>query len=230
MGLRVLGRRPDLYLPFSRWRYGDDLTFGPATQIVIEGFPRSANSFAVNAFRLAQPTPVAIAHHLHAPAQVIAATRTGIPAVVLVREPRDAIVSYVQWQPHVGVRQAARQYLSFYRSVEPYTDMCVVADFAQVTGDYGAVIERINRMFGTSFARFEHSDENVRRCFEAIEQISREQRGELVESAVARPSAHRRSVKVDVEREFLDRCPPATLAELDAIYADYRALAHRNGR
>ncbi|RMG27959.1 MAG: hypothetical protein D6732_19595, partial [Methanobacteriota archaeon] len=43
---------------------------GARTEIVIEGYPRSANTFAVVAFRLAQNRPVKIAHHLHMEAQI----------------------------------------------------------------------------------------------------------------------------------------------------------------
>src|SRR2546427_7470725 len=58
---------------------------GPGTDILIEGFPRSANSFSVAAFRLAQGPPVEVAHHTHAPANAIAAFRRHIPALILIR-------------------------------------------------------------------------------------------------------------------------------------------------
>jgi len=64
-----------------------------ATELVIEGFARSGNTFAVAAFSLAQPRPVRLAHHLHAPAQVLLAARMGIPCIVLVRDPVDAVAS-----------------------------------------------------------------------------------------------------------------------------------------
>ncbi len=223
-GLASLGSHPSIYLPFGRWRYGADLTFGPQTEIVIEGFPRSANSFAVNAFMLAQRRPVRVAHHLHAPAQVMAAARAGVPAVVLVRAPRDAIVSYLRWQPHVGVRQAARNYLSFYRSVAQHHEHFVAADFEQVTSDFGAVIRRVNARFGSAFVEFDHSEENVRLCFDAIERQSRAQRGDLLETVVARPSAERRALKAKAELEFTSNTPAATREALEAVYVEYQAL------
>lgn len=221
----AVGRHPSLYLPFARRRYGPELAFGPGTEIVIEGFPRSANSFAVNAFWIAQDRPVRIAHHLHAPAQVIAAGRAQVPAIVLVREPSDAIVSYVLWQREIGLRPAARTYLDFYRTLEPYQSSFVVATFDQVTTRFGAVIRRVNHRFGTSFAEFEHTEANTRRCFEAIERISREHRGRLVEAVVARPSAERSALKADAEARFREDTPPAVRRALEDVHQRYAALA-----
>src|SRR5262245_45373054 len=63
---------PAIYLPFARRKYP-----GPSpkvidadTELVIDGYMRSANTFAVYAFQMAQRRPVRLAHHLHAPAQV----------------------------------------------------------------------------------------------------------------------------------------------------------------
>jgi hypothetical protein len=224
-GVAAIGRHPSVYLPFARRRYGRDLAFGPDTEIVIEGFPRSANSFAVNAFRLAQARPVRIALHLHAPAQVLAAGHDRVPAIVLVREPREAIVSYLLWQPGIGVRLATRSYLSFYRTLEPYESSFVVASFGQVTTAFGAVIRRVNHRFGTSFREFEHTDANVRTCFAEIERHSRERRGQLLEAVVARPSAERSALKADADARYLRDTPAATRRTLEEVYQRYATLA-----
>ena len=60
-GKTILARSPTLALPVARLR-GHGEPFDPHVDIVIEGFPRSANSFAVHAFRVAQDRPVRIAH------------------------------------------------------------------------------------------------------------------------------------------------------------------------
>ncbi len=223
--LPALGRRPALYLPFSRWRYGSELAFGSHTEIVIEGFPRSANSFAVDAFRLAQARHVPVAHHLHAPAQVMAAARSGVPAVVLVRDPKPAIVSYLLWERDADPQHAAANYLSFYQSLKSCQDDFVVADFDQVTTDFGTVIGRVNARFGTAFHEFDHSEDNVKRCFEAIERDSRARRGDLRESEVARPSETRKILQLEAELVFERGTAAKTRDELNSVYAHYRSLA-----
>ncbi len=222
----ALGSHPRAYLPLARWRYPENLVFGPDTEIVIEGFARSANSFAVNAFCLAQGRPVHVAHHLHAPAQVMAAGRAGVPAIVLVRDPEAAICSFLLWQPHLRVREAVNAYLRFYRPLEAIEHVYVAATFEQVTGDFGEVIDRVNARFGSSFQRFEHTQENVDRCFQEIETNSRGQRhGELVESVVARPSEARKELKRAVLERYLEQTSPGMRAELDATHDHFAELA-----
>jgi hypothetical protein len=53
-----------------------------------------------------------IAHHLHVPAQVVRAARWQIPSLVLIRRPRDAVLSFAIWDP-ISVDQAlSTTYLS----------------------------------------------------------------------------------------------------------------------
>ena len=75
---------------------GSSRAVTPDKLVVIEGFPRSGNSFARRAFIMAQDETfdvTRIAHHLHVPAQVIRAARWRIPTLVLIRRPKDAVLS-----------------------------------------------------------------------------------------------------------------------------------------
>jgi hypothetical protein len=134
----------------------------PETELVIDGYTRSATTFAVYALQLSQPKPVRLAHHLHAPAQLIAAARRGVPALVLIREPQGAILSQVVREPWVTVAGALIAYSRFYRCLLPYRDRFVIGEFEQVTNDFGAVIRRLNARFGTSFTEFVHTESSVR--------------------------------------------------------------------
>jgi hypothetical protein len=163
---------PGIYLPFARLRYP-----GPSpkvidreTEFVIDGYTRSASTFAVHAFQSAQSRPIRLAHHLHAPAQLIVAARRRIPTIVVIREPEGAVLSQVIREPHVSIRGALVSYERFYSRLLPYAGSFVVGEFEEVTTDFGSVIGRVNDRFGTSFAEFEATEENVRRCFELIKE------------------------------------------------------------
>jgi len=163
---------PAIYLPFARFRYP-----GPSpkvidreTEFVIDGYTRSASTFAVHAFQSAQSRPIRLAHHLHAPAQLIVAARRRIPTIVVIREPEGAVLSQVIREPHVSIRGALVSYERFYSRLLPYAGSFVVGEFEEVTTDFGSVIGRVNDRFGTSFAEFEATEENVRRCFELIKE------------------------------------------------------------
>jgi hypothetical protein len=142
---------------------------GSETELVIDGYTRSAVTFAVFAFQLAQDRPVRLAHHLHAPAQLIEAARRGVPALAVIRAPEGAVLSASIREPYVTPRSAFVAYSRFYESLLPYRSAMVVGEFEEVTADLGAVICRVNQRFGTRFREFDHSPENVRFCFDLVE-------------------------------------------------------------
>ncbi len=202
----IVARYPSLAIPMARRRRHGSL-LGPDTELVIEGFPRSGNSFAVAAFTLAQDRPVAVAHHVHAPAHVIAAIRAGEPSLVVIREPGEAVATFVirhPDDPDISMRQALRGYVRFYRPLLPHRAGFVVGPFGEVTTDFGAVIRRINARFGTTFVEFDHTEENVRACFEAIDRHWRGTgaSGTTLERVVARPSTARDLVKEAVRSRY----------------------------
>jgi hypothetical protein len=168
----VVSERPAIYLPFARRKYP-----GPSpevisheTEFVIDGYTRCASTFAVYAFQLAQPKPVRLAHHLHAPAQLIAAARADVPTLVLIRDPAGVVLSQVIREPGVSIRDALFSYTRFYDKLDRYRSSYVVADFEETTTAFGHVIRRVNERFGTSYAEFDHTDENVARCVELIKE------------------------------------------------------------
>ena len=161
---------PAIYLPFARRKYPGPSpeVISSATELVIDGYTRSASTFAVYALQLAQATPVRLAHHLHASAQLIEAARRRVPAMAVIREPQGAVLSQLIREPDVALRDALVAYARFYESLLACRDSLVVADFTEVTKDFGAVIRRVNERFGTALREFEPTEPNVRQCFELI--------------------------------------------------------------
>jgi hypothetical protein len=190
----------------------------PDTQLLIEGFPRSGNSFARVAFTKAQKEKVRIARPLHVPAQVIRAARWQIPTLVLIRRPRDAVLSFAIRDP-ISVDQALKYYISFYESVERYRDAYILGLFEEVTEDYGQVIKRVNDKFGTTFSLFRHDEENVSKVFAGMETHARKKYGEtLWERKVQRPSAVRERMKHEIEYDLENPKRKKLIAEAEAVY------------
>jgi hypothetical protein len=211
------GKYPAVFSSYYRLK-GEDRVVEPGTELVIEGYPRSANTFCVWAFRQVQPQDVRLAHHLHHPAQVIRAASWKIPTLVLVREPRDAVVSWVMRDPQpVGL--ALKHYITFYETVARYRDAYVLGTFEEVTSDYGAVIDRINGRFGTRFSLFQHTEENVRRVFSRIEERHKARnKGILLETRIARPSTAKAETRQEIEPELEAPKQRKLLAEATTIY------------
>lgn len=152
---------PAVYLPFAAHKYRglSPRVVDDTTEMVLDGYTRSASTFAVYALQLAQERPVRLAHHLHAPAQLIAGVRAGLPTLLVIREPRGAILSQLVREPGVAMRDALVAYVRFHRCLLRYRDGLVVGDFEDVTRDFGSVIRRVNRTFGLALREFVHTPE-----------------------------------------------------------------------
>lgn len=167
-----LAERPGLYLPIARLKYRDAV-LGEETELVIDGFTRSAVTFATTAFQMAQDRPVRVAHTLHSAGHLIASARRGLPALVTVREPDETVLSAVIREPYVSLRQALTAYARFHTRIEPYRSRFVIGTFDEITDDFGGVVRRVNERFGTRFREFEHNEANVSECYLIIEDRAR---------------------------------------------------------
>ena len=219
----LVAPHPAIALPMARLR-GHGVPFGPDTEIVIEGFPRSANSFAVAAFARAQGRKPNIAHHVHAPAQVIAAVKAKVPAIVLIRNPEEAVLEYVIKKPAITIGQALRGYARFYSPLVKHASGFVPGVFDEVTRDFGSVIRRVNERFGTSFREFEHTEENAQATLDEIDRYWRGilGPGKQLEIIVGRPSAVREEIKERLRRDYLaDRLTSAR----NRAHSLYRRIA-----
>lgn len=171
------------------------------TDVVVEGFPKSANSFVTHAFRMPQGRPLQITHHTHAAGVVIAACRKGVPALVLIRQPVDAVSRIALVRPHISLRLLLRGWISFYRPLLPWRGRFAVASFEEVTTDLGAVMTEMNERLGTRFVPFEHTPENEQEAFRALEDdwATRIDPTELGhELNVGRPSHNRDAMTEDI--------------------------------
>lgn len=221
---RHIGEHPLVFRLFYGLRPDyRDLLVDRTTRFVIEGFPRSGNTFAVVAFQQAQREAFGIAHHLHMPAQVMLAARRRIPTLVLARRPADAVLSWAVREPQISLRQAMARYIWFYERVAEYRNAFVVGPFEEVTRDYGAVLERVNARFGTRFVPFDHTEGNVESAFAQIEKVHREKRNRLNEEQIARPSPIKAGMKEALRRGLEAPEMERLTAQAEALY---RGLTH----
>ncbi|NEQ99187.1 MAG: hypothetical protein F6K30_21125 [Cyanothece sp. SIO2G6] len=194
---------------------------------MIEGFPRSANSFSVGAFQFSQASSTSVANHLHAVAQIIRATRFGIPAILLIRSPVSAVLSLRSlnfqtvekrgsYHPALdaNVKTYLVQWIRFYSRVKPFHNDYIIGVFDEVTSDFGTVVDRVNRRFSTSFELFEHTFSNVRAVHEA-------------QGYHAGPSSQRQDFKQRAKQELEAANCEALIAEANALYQEFVELAHQ---
>lgn len=152
----------------------------PDDAVVIDGYPRSANTFACDAFTVAQGHslehavargyPVKMGNHFHSPAQFALARKYGVPAMLVLREPVAAALSWVVFtEGKLTASDALRHYVHFHEPLVRIADAFAVAPFEEVTRDFGKSIARLNAKFGTQFRLFDHSDETQQAIFAEME-------------------------------------------------------------
>jgi hypothetical protein len=225
---RALGDDP-LFLPvvLRATPQGTTRKITDATQLVIEGFPRSGNTFAFFAVKHAERLAgreVAVASHVHTPSQVRLAVGERFPTLVVIRRPVDVVTSLLIAAPHVSVTSALREYIHHHRILLPLRDRYVTGTFDQVTTDFGEVTERINARFGTAFARFEPTEEHTQAVFDAIEENHRVLHGGT-ENVVPRPSAMRRAEKEWLLDQLAAPRYEGLLADAEDVYLEYQKAA-----
>lgn len=218
----TLGCYPRLFYPlYNIVPINRQLAVNHTTQLVIEGFPRSANTFAVLAFEQSQPQKVNISHHMHVPAQIIRAARWQIPSLVLVRQPQDAVASYVMRKPKLSIPDALKCYARFYEIALPYQESYVIAGFEEVVNNFAAVINRVNQKFGTSFVAATPTGQELEGIFEKTSNMAK-QNG-MGEMGIARPSEARNTRKKEIISKIQSPEHQHLLAAAKDIYHKFLA-------
>jgi hypothetical protein len=198
----------------------------PDTAIVMEGFSRSGNTFSAAAFAVANGGSLHVGRHLHGAPHLLRAARLGVPAVALVRDPRDAVLSYLIRRDTLTPSDALLEYADFYRTAWRARESFVVGLFDMVVSDFGAVVDAVNTKFGTSFARYEPTPENEAAAFALVEEMNRlECRGDVVETHVGRPSAARDRRKAELTGLLDSPRLRGRLQRAEDLYRRYEALA-----
>ena len=226
----LLDTYPSLFLAVQKLRlkHARHRIIGPNHKLMIEAFPRSGSSFAPQAFKAANPQDGQhVATHMHRASQVIRASRLGVPALILVRSPRDAVISLLA----LGMQDAQLPILSsheveaclsatllrYARFHERIADVSglAVAGFDEVTEDLGRVIRRLNVKFGTDFMPFNHTEA-------AVSELMKSSKRHLS------PNADRDAIKASLVAAYDSYALLKNRTRADAAYASM--IAKRNAQ
>lgn len=192
------------------------------SDLLIEGFPRSANTYAAWAFMLANPQR-SLARHVHSAAHVLLALRYKVPALVLLRAPEDAIQSLLVRRPELAPKHAVIDYLNFHNTLTSYKSELVIAHFTTVIENFATVIEAVNNFYGCDFQAFAIDDEAAQaRIFAAIDDANKGGHGGAIDTrTVPRPHPGRQQMKVSLR---IDENMPE-LHQARMVYDYLRAAA-----
>lgn len=168
---RIFSRNPLLWRNIQLIRYRNSRLIGqivsPSHHLVLEGFPRSGNSFSVRAFLQANGMrrTWSIAHHFHKLPQILLGVRWQRPTIVLIRNPDEAVLSLFA---HSIIKAVAsvedtqtqlrkfqnlfEHWQHYYEIVYELRDDVVLSDFSTTTQRFDLVLQAANTKFEKDFA------------------------------------------------------------------------------
>lgn len=198
-------RWPRLYLRMARRRNTGKMLVDPATDLMVEGFPRSGNTFLVAWLARTNPS-VRVASHLHSRAHVRMALRHGIPVVVMLRDPLEALASEMVRRRGRGEKTRPEQILwrcrRFYTAVTVHRDDLILSPFEVTTRQPEQVAAEVSRRFGLALDLGSPDDHEA--AFAEVERLAVEKTGSLDELTVGRPSARRDGLAAEVRANLVD--------------------------
>lgn len=146
----TLGNSTTLFFLNKYRNFGDGNIINSKTQLCVEGFQRSGNSYFINFFKMVNDE-IMVAHHYHSAVQLVKATKQQIPAVILIREPKDAIASLITWDNRLNIGTAIASYQQFYNKALPIKKHCLIVHFNELIKGIDPIITKINQRFYTKF-------------------------------------------------------------------------------
>ena len=214
--------KPYLKVLRLRYRGASPVPVSDVHDVCIDAFPRSANTFLINALQLASGGELAIAHHMHSPLQILAAVKYDIPAIVIVRPPLEAFVSLKIKMPGLSFRLMHCVYMQFYRDVLRQSESIVFINYSDVTSNISATVRQICRLIGKK--KIKCRDISEQEVFQAIEKIKIDREGVArdVESdrfllSIARPTKEKQEAKKGTLADLQKRYP-SLLRESEELY------------
>lgn len=201
-------------------RRGDDL--------VIEGYPRSANTYVTEAFRQSFPG-FKIGNHFHSPMQIALAARYGVPTLVVVRTPIDAARSfYVYHQGRVSAGAALKRYIFFHETAARYLGSFAILDFTEAIQDVGIGIDRLNARFGLSLQRISTHETFVAHVKKVIEEARLSRVKSRADSDASRarqttPSDYKIELSAAAAEQFEAPHLRGMIERANALYQDFLA-------
>jgi len=208
---------PGLYTIISKSLTGRDCYTTRDSDIVIDGHPRSANTYATFAFRVAQTQSLVIANHIHKKSQFLLAEKYGIPAILLIRNPLDCISSLLIRQPKYDPFVLFEGYYFLYNGLKN-SNSFVLGDFDDITNNYAAIIRRVNDKFSTHFDLYYNTPENEKIVRDIIQTQDREKYASEYNQSVAYPNDKRKKVISDIKDRLQESRYKKEIAKCEATY------------
>lgn len=202
-------------------RYGFQGRPGKDTDVLLEGFPRSANTYVKEYLKTTNPRLV-LASHLHGTGSLAWAERYGTPSMLLIRDPVDVAASLLV-RDGIDPAAALSCYAMYYRSCFSYPHAFPVF-FDDVVAALPEVVEVFSARHGLALAAPPVDAQLRDRLKVAVLESERRFAGSLVLAKVSWPLAERQPL-LDEARQRVLAAHASRLREASILFDEWRAAA-----
>ena len=225
--MRFLWSHPHIYQWWTKFRYKREL-FDRSLRLVVDGFPRSGNSYTTKMIIASQGEGFHFLKHPHCPAFLIAAAEVDVPGVLTLRQPVDSVISWVIFMRDLSLEDVLKLYIDFYRVLLPIRTQLLVLNFTTITKDFGTVFKLMNQRFALNLNEPENLEECDKKAMALIDQHYVDRKEGYDPLQVARPHPKRELMKGPLRDELMTKRYADLLAECEELYASFDLEARRS--
>ena len=190
------------------------------TELLIEGYPRSGNTYCYAKYKLLNPS-LHIASHRHEFGHIHYALLKRIPVVVVARNPLDTVSSLVI-REHVSVSFALNYYYYFHKRVFSFIDQIRVFSFETLINNEELTLFNINEI---NFRKTtENEERKIKLMIYKMEQLD-SGRKQIRHTHLAFPNKKKEEKKKYV-KDLIREKYPKLLKKSDDIYNKILVNAH----
>lgn len=173
------------------------------TELLIDGFPRSANTFAYAFIEMTQPVK-RIAHHVHLPVQFYRSKKFSTPALLLLRNPVDAAISMSIRRPTYFPYLIFLYYYLFHTKIFKIISDTLIIRFEEVVSDPNSIIRKLRSKNYSGLNEVKLTVELKDRINKRVDELDMINRNdsEIKDSTVARPTEYRKNISEKIRGEF----------------------------
>jgi len=142
--------------------------------LILSGFPRSGNTYFKASMKINYPQLKINESHIHHKELFVYTLRKKIPTVILIRNPVDAISSYIVYLKGKGkvidIKKIIDRYNSYYSTLHKYKNnsQLIILDFNEMINSLEETIKRLNNQLKFNLEIYDNYDENQKTIFKKI--------------------------------------------------------------
>lgn len=160
-------------------RFESHLICKNSTDLLVEGYPRSGNTFTVRQIKSLvelNNKSLDIAHHTHSIENLRLAKFHNTPSLILIRKPSEAILSHFIFQNYDEsqsdkVDDMVNKYIAFYKYAKNELKNIVFCEFNVVKNNFNFLIRELNSKFNLSIPESTNLEFDKQIVFDGIKSL-----------------------------------------------------------